>query len=78
MVDKEEEISNNKKQNIGQNNQRSLETGTIEDTFEVTHESNQKPKKKNTLEISIKDGNSKKKKGNKLIKTKLTKTYTNL
>ena len=78
MVDKEEEISNKKKQNIGQNNQRSLETGTIEDTFDVTHESNQKLNKKNTLEISIKNGNSKKKKGNKIIKTKLTKTYTNL
>ena len=77
MVEKEEEMPNDKRQNIGQNNQRSLETGIIEDTVEATNESNQKSKKKNTLEISIKNVNSKKKKSNKLIKTKLTKTYSN-
>ena len=64
MLETEDKIKNQ------DNCQKTIETGTLEETIEVTKENN---KYKKHPEISITDENNKKPK-----KTKLTKTLSNL
>lgn len=63
--------------NIQASNQKTIETGTIEDTIEATNASNKKANSKKHPEISITyENNNKNKKSKKKKVTKLTKAYS--
>ena len=70
MSEKEDEFLN-----IQANNQKTIETGTIEDTIGTTNESNKKTNNKKYPEISI-ENNNKQKKSKKQKVTKLTKALS--
>ena len=72
MTENEEDFPN-----IQANNQKTIETGTIEDTIEATNASNKKTNNKKHPEISITyENNNKNKKSKKKKVTKLTKAYS--